>query len=393
MKILVIHNRYQHPGGEDKVFASETALLRQNGHEVVEYTEDNKRIDGMNPLAVAAGAVWSRTSQYKLLNVLRDFQPDVAHFHNTFLLISPAAYYACGKLGVPVVQTLHNYRLFCLDATFFRGERVCEDCLAKILPWPGVLHGCYHGSRAHSAVVGSMIAVHRALGTWQKKVDIYIALSEFSRKKFTEGGIPTERIVVKPNFIYSDPGMRRGCGDYVIFVGRLAPGKGIKTLLEAWRHVKGIRLKIVGNGPFTETVRKFVETHRLENIEILGQRSPEEIPGLIKGARFLVFSSEWHETFGLVMIEAFACGVPVVASRLGVATEIVEDGQTGIHFEPGNPQDLGAKVEWAWTHTKEMQEMGRKARARYEAKYTAGQNYKMLMEIYQMARERRETSR
>jgi len=387
MRALFVHNRYRQSGGEDAVFAAETAILRKHGHEVVEYLDDNHRIYGLNPLVVAANTVWSYSSRDKLRQVLREAKPDVVHFHNTFLLISPAAYYACWETALPVIQTLHNYRLLCPAATFFRDGHVCEDCLDKTPPWPGVWHACYHDSRVQTGVVASMLTLHRLLKTWQNQVHIYIALTEFVRRKFIEGGLPEKKIVVKPNFVYSDPGMREGKGEYVLFVGRLSPEKGVSTLLKAWQNLKGIPLKIVGDGPLMEEVKAFVETHGLEKIEILGQRSHEEALSLIKGSRFLIFPSEWYETFGRVIIEAFACGVPVIASRLGAMEEIVEDERTGLHFEPGNSEDLAAKVEWAWIHTKEMQEMGREARREYELKYTAQKNYEMLMEIYRRAME------
>lgn len=389
MKILIVHNHYQQYGGEDTVFAAETGLLRHYGHEVMEYKDDNHRISEIGRFSSALQTIWSRHSQRKLLSVLRDFRPDIAHFHNTFLLISPSVYYTCQDLSVPVVQTLHNYRLLCPTASFYRDGHVCEDCLGKTVPWPGVLHGCYRNSRVQTALVAAMLVFHRSLRTWQRQVDMFITLSEFTRRHFVASGIPSEKIVVKPNFVFPDPGASEGDRGYVFFAGRLSPVKGINTLLKAWVSLKGIPLRMAGDGPLMEEAKMFVKIHKLENVEILGQCANEEVIALIKDARFVVLSSENYENFPMIIAEAFACGVPIIASRLGAMAEIVENGQTGLHFEPGNPKDLAAKVEWAWTHTKEMQEMGRKARARYEAKYTAGQNYKMLMDIYQIVCERR----
>ena len=388
MRILIIHNRYQQPSGEDIVVAAETALLRQHGDELVKYLEDNKRINGMNRVAVAARTVWSRTSRRKLLGILRNTRPDVAHFHNTFLLISPSAYHACWQVGVPVVQTLHNYRLFCPTATFYRDGHVCEDCLGKSLPWPGVVHACYRKSRPQSAVVAAMLTVHRWLRTWQDRVDLYIALTKFARRKLIEGGLPAEKIVVKSNFIHPDPGVREGDGSYALFVGRLSPEKGITTLLKAWQNVKQIPLVVVGDGPLMCEVQAFVQKQKLEGVAVLGRQAREETLALMKGARFLLFPSEWYEGFPMSVAEAFSCGVPVVASRLGAMTEIVEVGQTGLHFALGDPEDLAAKIEWAWTHPKQMQAMGREARRKYEQMYTAERNYRMLVEIYQQAIER-----
>lgn len=381
MRILVVHNYYQQPGGEDTEFAAEKALLRQKGHEVVEFVRYNAEIHEIGRLRAAIGAVWSRDSQHTLQRLLRATRPEVVHFHNTFLLISPAAYYVCQEEGIPVVQTLQNYRLLCPGATFLRDGRVCEDCVGKTIPWPGVLHGCWRDSRVQTSVVATMLAFHRLLGTWQKRVDVYVALTEFARQKFIEGGLPAEKIVIKPNFIYPDPGPGDGSGNYVLLVGRISQEKGIRTLVRAWRKLKEVPLKVAGDGSLVEEV----QGANSEGLEILGWRSHDEVLALIKGARFLVLPSEWYEGFPLTIAEAFACGVPVIASRLGAMAEIVEDGHTGLHFEPGNPEDLAAKVEWAWTHPNEMRAMGREARQEYEQKYSAEQNYQQLIEIYQRA--------
>jgi len=377
MKVLFAHNYYQQPGGEDVVFAAEVALLREKGHEVIEFTEHNKRIEGIGHLRAAIGAVWSRSSKARMSQLIRHRRPDVAHFHNTFLLISPSAYYACKEAGVPVVQTLHNYRLICPGALLMRNGRVCEDCVGIAMPVPGVVHGCWRGSRSQTALVAAILSVHRWLKTWQQHVDLYIALTEFARRKFVDGGLPADNIVVKPNFICPGPGVREcGAGDYALFVGRLSLEKGLRTLLQTWQHLEGIRLKIVGDGPIMDEVRAVVEREGLEHVEVLGRRPREEVYKFMQEARFLVFPSEWYEGFPMTIAEAFACGLPVVTSRLGAMAEIVEDGRTGLLFEPGNPEDLAAKVQWAWSHPKEM------------AKYTAERNYEMLMEIYRNAMER-----
>ena len=343
----------------------------------------------MSRAALASGTTWSRPTRYHLLEMLRDARPNVAHFHNTFPLISPSAYSACREVRVPVVQTLHNYRLLCPAATFFRDGHVCEECLGKTPPWPGVMHGCYRGSRSQTAVVAAMLTTHRCLQTWKKQVDMYIALTEFSRRKFIEGGIPSDKIVFKPNFVHPDPGATESKGRYALFVGRLSREKGLLTLLRAWQYLKKIPLKIAGDGPLMGEVQGFVRKQKLSNVELLGWCTREEVLRLMKGALFLVFPSEWYEGFALTIVEAFACGVPVIASRMGAMAEIVEDDRTGLHFTPEDPEDLAAKFEWAWAHPKQMMVMGREARAQYKQKYSAERNYQRLMEIYQMAIERR----
>jgi glycosyltransferase involved in cell wall biosynthesis len=382
-KILVVHNSYQQVGGEDAVFAAEATLLRQHGHEVVEYRDNNQRINQISRLSAAAGTIWSRSSHRRMLQTLRAARPDIVHFHNTFLLISPSAYYACREFGVPVVQTLHNYRLLCPAATFFRGGQLCEACLGKTLPWPGVWHACYRKSHSQTTIVAAMIGVHRWLKTWQQQVDIYIALSEFASEKFIKGGIPREKIVIKPNFVNPDPGVGEENDYFALFVGRLSPEKGVWTLLQAWQGLKGIPLKILGDGPLLTDVQHFIQQKKLDCVEVLGQRAHGETLTLMKRARFLIFPSEWYEGFPLTLAEAFACGVPVIAARLGAMAEIVKEGHTGLLFCAGDPQDLAGKVRWAVENAKAMCRMRENARRIYEEKYTAGKNYKMLSAIYE----------
>lgn len=387
-RILVAHNSYQQAGGEDAVVEQETALLRREGHEVLEYRRSNDEINKLGvweKLTLPRRIIWACDTRQDLKKLTVRERPDVVHFHNTFFVMSPAAYWGCREIGVPVVQTLHNYRLVCPAATFFRDGHVCEDCLGRTPPWPGVAHGCYRESRSQTAVVATMLTMHRWLKTWQEQVDIYIALTEFSRSKFIQGGLPEEKIVVKPNFLHPDPGMRQAMGDYALFVGRLSAEKGVRMLLRSWDNLRSIPLKVVGDGPLLDEMASFVQTHRLEAVDLLGRLPHHEILTLMKGARFLVLPSEWYEGFPMTLTEAFACGVPVIVSRLGAMTQIVEDGRTGLQFAPSDPEDLAAKVEWAWTHPEQMEVMGREARTEYEAKYTADRNYRMLTDIYQRA--------
>ncbi len=385
MKVLVAHNRYQQAGGEDAVFAAEVDLLRRAGYQVIEYvrTNDEIALDGVvSRPRLAAATVWARDTYRALGELVRRERPDLAHFHNTFPLISPSAYYACHDAGVPVVQTLHNYRLLCPVATFLRDGTICEACLGRTLPWPGILYGCYRGNRAATAAVAAMLALHRWRNTWTERVDCYIALTEFSQQKFIQGGLPADRIVVKPNFVYPDPGLRTGEGEYTLFVGRLSPEKGVLTLLEAWQRLGDrIPLEIAGDGPGRAAMEAAAKG--LGQVQFLGRLAHERTIAAMKQARFVVLPGACYENFPVTIAEAFACGVPVIASRLGAKAEIVSDRHTGLHFTPGDAADLAAKVEWAWSHPREMEAMGRAARAEYEAKYTAERNYEMLMEIYQ----------
>jgi glycosyltransferase involved in cell wall biosynthesis len=392
MKILLVHNFYQQDGGEDEVFRREKELLSAAGHEVVEYTRHNDEISrygALQKITLAGRTIWAGDTHKEFRDLLRKESPDVAHFHNTFPLVSPSAYYACASAGVPVVQTLHNSRLICPGGALYRDAKPCDDCVGKALPFAGVRHACYQDSYARSAVTASMLVAHRALGTWETKVDQYVVFTEFYRQLFIRGGIAGDRITLKPHFVECDPGVRQQPGNYALFVGRLAPEKGIKTLLSAWQSLPDVPLKIRGEGPLADSVQEAAAAQG-SSVTFVPRPSRKDLFKLMQGARFLVWPSEgYNETFGLVAVEAFACGVPVIASNVGAMKEIVTDRVTGLHFRPADPADLEQKVRWAWTHPTEMEEMGRAARREFEVKYTKERNYTALMNIYERVREGR----
>jgi glycosyltransferase involved in cell wall biosynthesis len=389
MKVLVLHNRYAEPGGEDIAVASEEQLLVSEGHTVLPYCRDNSEIARYTiaqKASVPATTVWSKKSFAEVRSAVLSNQPDVAHFHNTFPLISPAAYSACRSVGVPVVQTLHNYRLLCPATTFLRRGKSCECCMGKMIPWPAVRYACYRESRTATGTVAAMVAIHRVLGTWTKRVDVYIALSDFARDKFIAGGLPAEKIVVKPNFVHPDPGADRDVSDYALFVGRLSQEKGLHTLLEAWKQVGNrLPLLIVGDGPLRPELEALVRQRGLVGVRFLGHLDRPAVFAAMKRARFLVVPSQCYENFPLTVVEAYACGTPTIVAGLGALKEIVADQRTGIHFVPGNVEDLACKMEWAWTHPREREEIGQAGHAEFAAKYTAQRNYRMLMDIYQRA--------
>ena len=388
MKIVVVHNTYQQPGGEDAVFRSERDLLLRAGHEVVEYQRSNDdvpRYVSIRRLALATRTIWARDTRRDFRALLERERPDVVHVHNTFVMISPSIYWACRDAGVPVVQTLHNYRLLCSGALFLREGKVCEECLEHGV-WKGAQYGCYRGSRSATAVVAAMLATHRALGTWSRVIDCFVTFTEFGKTKFIAGGIPGQKIFVKPNFVHPDPGEGHGERSYALFVGRLSEEKGLSTLLAAWSLLQTyIPLHIVGDGPLRKKVEQFIRDKALSNVYLRGTLTRQQTMAAMQGARYLLFPSECYEGLPMTVIEAFACGTPVIASRMGAMSEIVSDLGTGLHFTPGNAQDLACKVEWAWTHPQEMFQMGVQARREYEEKYTSDRNYRMLMEIYQRA--------
>ena len=374
MRVVLIHNAYQHCGGEDSVVRAEIALLRSHGHEVATYFRSNDDVANISSVAVAAQTLWSTRTTHELSALTRTFNPDLIHVHNTLPLISPSIYWTAARAGVPVVQTLHNFRLMCLGALYLREGKVCEDCVGH-LPWRGVVRKCYRGSGAASAVLAGMLTLHRGLGTYQNKVSRYIALNDFCRNKFIEGGLPADRIAVKPNFVdapVTEDVTRRG----LLFVGRLSVEKGVGTLASAVLLLLDAQLRVAGDGPQSSLL------DGVKGVTRLGALSGGAVMHEMNGAIALVISSIWYENFPRTIVEAFAAGLPVIASRIGALAELVSEGETGLLFEPGSAQDLADKMAWALAHPAQMGEMGRKARAKYEAEFTSERNYAQLMVIY-----------
>ena len=387
MKILIVHNYYMQRGGEDAVVEAEKKLLTAKGHQVIEFSRTNQPVRGLALMGAALSAIWSRSSARAVKNIIEKFHPDIVHVHNTFALISPSVYHVCKRARVPVVQTLHNYRLLCPAATLFRNGRTCEDCLGHTPPWYGIIHGCWQGKRHGTAVIVIMLTIHRWLKTWYKYIDCYIALTPFSKQKFVRGGLQADSIVIKPNLIdergiLSPVSSEKTGGKYALFVGRLSPEKGLDILLDAWQKVPGVRLKLAGDGPLAASVAVKIKALKLDQVIQLGKQNRDETNALIRSAQFLIIPSLCYENFPLVILEACQYGVAVIASRLGVMEDIVKEGQTGLLFPPGDSDALAESVRWAWDHPGKMLAMGNAARREYEQKYAAERNYKILMEIY-----------
>ncbi len=392
-RVLAIHEHYQQSGGEDAVFAAEVRLLRDRGHTVETMVVDNATIPtrgtAAQRISLAADTIWSRRSARDVSAHIRAVRPDVVHVHNTLPLLSPAIFWACHDQGVATVLSLHNYRLICPAATLYRDGRPCHDCVGRTVALPAVVHGCYR-SRAESGVVTAMLATHALLGTWTRKVDRLVALSEFARGQFVGGGMPPARVVVKPNFLDPDPGVGSG-GDDFLFAGRQVPEKGVRVLIDAWRMAPtGVRCRIVGTGPLEAEVRTAVG--RVAGLSADGQLARSDLMDVLGASRALIVPSTWYEGFPVVILEAFARAVPVIASRLGSLAEMVEDGVTGLLVAPNDPAALAAAVRWAAEHPAEMSRMGAAARTRFLADYTADRNYPALRRIYQDAIARRARS-
>lgn len=378
MNILFAHNAYQQAGGEDTVVASEVTLLRSRGHRVALYQRHNDELHTLPAAAAARSTLWSAQTMRDLDVLCRDFQPGLIHVHNTFPLISPSIYWLASQRGIPIVQTLHNFRLLCPQGTFLRSGVVCEDCIGK-QPWRAVVHKCYRNSRAQSLVLAGMLSAHRLAGTWRNRVTRYIALTDFSRDRFVATGLSAEQVRVKPNFVDASlmPDWRTRDGG--IYVGRLSEEKGVGTLLAAIARGRTPSPIVIGAGPFGAQVAQQLGD------SYLGCRSRDEIMQKMHGASFLLVPSLCLEQLPTTILEAFACGLPVIASRLGALPGIVEDHVTGLLFNPGDAADLAEKMAWAAGHGAEMAQMGRAAHAEYLRKYSPSINYQIMQDIYQDA--------
>ncbi len=392
--VLVIHNRYLECGGEDSVVNAEIALLRSKGHRVLQYARQNREIAQFNNRRKALlpfTATWDFESYDELRSLIRQERPAIAHCHNLFPLLSPAVYYACAAEGIPVVQTLHNYRLVCPGGNFFRNRERCDACHGSLSK--AALRGCYHDSRLQTGMVALMLGTHRSLGTWHRKVAAYIAPSEYCRAMLSQHGLPANKITVKPHFARAIFPQKNGLGDYAVFVGRLSEEKGILQLLDVWRDLARIPLLVIGSGPLEQKARQFAQDSQLADITFAGQLAHDETLRRIRNARFLVAPSRCHETFGMAVLEAMACGVPALVPRTGALHELVSDGRTGFHVNVDDHEQFSAAIRRAWSHPLETREMGRAARYRCMEHYSADSNYNKLTAIYHAALDARERVR
>jgi glycosyltransferase involved in cell wall biosynthesis len=378
MKILVAHNRYRYRGGEDTVVDAEVDLLRRHGHEVLVYLRDNEELTRMKNHSAALQTLWSHKAVADVTTLSEKFRPELIHSHNTFPLISPSLYSVAKQLNIPVIQTLHNFRLICPQATLLRNGVQCEDCVGN-LPWRAIVHRCYRNSLSQSAVSSSMIMLHRLLRTWHTKVTRYIVLNQLCRDKFIAGGLPFDLLRIKPNFVDSanEPEWVHRSGG--IFIGRLSEEKGLKVLAEALSQLPDSQIDVFGKGD----LQTYVEATRGFNYK--GFRDPIELQACLRKAAYLVVPSTGVESFGLVAIEAFAAGTPVIASAHGGLREIVVHGKTGLLVEPTNSDALARAIAFAEDHHDEMKIMGRAARQAYLSRYTPDINYRLLMSIYREA--------
>jgi len=379
MKILQVHNYYQLSGGEDTVVAHEKALLEENGHEVITFYKHNDEINDYSffkKIGLLYSTTWSQDTYNEMMEVIRTNRPNVCHVHNFLPLISPSIYKACKDSNVPVVQTLHNYRLICTNGLFLREGKVCEECLGKSA-YHSVPKKCYRNSYAQTYTVARMIEKNKADRTWTKLVDAYFCFTEFAKSKFIASGLPDEKLIVKPNFVAapSTEVTENNSSPYLIYVGRLEENKGIHLFMEI-SHQLDLPLKIVGEGPMEEQLRG------LPNIELLGKRPHEEVLQLIQHAKALLFPSLCYEGMPMTILEAFAHKTPVIASNLGAMQTIISHQKNGLLFEANSTEELLSFIQLLLENEEISQEIAETAFADFEHNYSRERNYEMLIECY-----------
>ena len=376
-RIVVVHNFYQQTGGEDSVVANELALLRANGHEAHLYSVSNDEISNVADKArVFFNIDYSHRSRRHFALELARLKPDVVHVHNFFPLLTASIYDACIDLGVPVVQTLHNFRIMCAGVYLMRDGLPCDKCVNGS-PYQSVVHRCYRGSFAGSFAVARMIDVSRRRGTWREKVDRFIALTPSAKDLFVRAGVPAGKIVVKPNFA-PDPGVpgeqtRHGA----LYVGRLSEEKGVREMIAAWRHI-GTPLRVAGDGP----LREELEATAPANVTFLARLVPDRVRDEMLRAQMLIVFSKWFEGFPVVLAEAMAAGLPAIVSDIGSQKDIVKHGVTGLHARTGDASALAATVNSALQNPASLVRMGQAARAEYQMHYSPQANYRELKSIY-----------
>jgi glycosyltransferase involved in cell wall biosynthesis len=387
MRILVGHNYYQDYGGEDAVFESEARLLRDFNHEVETYSRHNRemeRLSAIRNIRLLWDLTFSKKSYEDVRKIIRAFKPEVAHFHNIFYLLTPSVYQACHDEGVPVVQSLHNYRLFSLGGTLYPDRPVDETRPLESLR-KGVARREFKNSLVLSWLLARMLARGWRDGTWQREIDAYIVATRFGRDKMTRAGLPAGKISVKPNFVYPDPGAERDTKDYWLYMGRLSSEKGVDWLVEAWKGLPEVPLHVAGDGPLKNQLQDAVRKHDLRQVKILGFLSPEDMKRQVRGAACLIVPSRCYENFPCTVAEAYGHGLGVMAPRLGCFNDIIIDGKTGFLYDSKNLPEFVAKVRGMAARPEVLRNIGKGARQEFERQYTAEQNHQSLIRIYHQA--------
>ena len=382
MRIIVIHNRYRYQGGEDAVFQAEVRLLSERGHEVHELIFSNKNIpDSFDKYLQGIRGLYNVSSALTLQKLIKEYKPDLIHVHNFFPLASPSVFYTAKKFNIPVVVTLHNFRLVCPSGTLYHNGSIYEENVGKIIPWRGILKGVYRNSKIETLGLAGITTLHNLIGTWRNKVDRFIVLTEFAQRKFADSALRVNphQFVVKPNFV-EDFGVGVDAREkFFVLVGRLSVEKGIHVVLKALA-IERFKLVVIGDGPLKDDVVSVANTN--PHVIYLGFKEKDVIVHYLKRCTALLLPSVCYEGFPISLLESFATGTPAIVSRLGPLAEIVQDNENGLHFDPGNAEDLVNKVLLISKDTMLARRLGENARRTYLNNFTPEKNYQKLMDIY-----------
>ncbi len=379
--ILIVHNHYQLAGGEDTVVSNEKRMLEEHGHKVVLYTRSNSEIKNMNifqKLLLPFIMIYNPRTSKDIKKIIKEENIDIVHVHNTLSLISPSVYYAAVKIHKPVVQTIHNFRLLCPGATFYRDDHICEDCVTKGLRC-SLKHKCYRNSFIQTLVCVMNTKIHRATGIYSKIN--YICLTEFNKNKLLQlKQIKPEQVFVKPNFVNDKKiDLNESRDNQFVFVGRLDKLKGIDFLFEAWKKLgkNAAKLIVCGTGPMNDWCENFIETNQL-NIEMKGFVKNEDALKLIASSTALILPTQWYEGFPMTIVEAFSVGTPVICSNIGNVASLVTEGITGVKFKYDDVNSLCnaiTKVQKETISSSQIKEI-------YKQRYEEHTNYAILIGIY-----------
>lgn len=381
--VLMAHNYYQVPGGEDTVFHNEVNMLEKNGHKVTKYTRHNDEIKGgvLSKLKLGIDTIFSLKTYKEVKKLIEEKDIDVIHVHNTLPLISPSIYYAARAKKIPVVQTIHNFRLLCPGATFTRNSEICEDCISKGLG-QSLKHRCYRNSLSQTFIMYLMLKIHRVIGTYNKVN--YITLTEFNKNKLLNLVKDESKVYVKPNFVEKRDLVERTLEDYFVYIGRLDDIKGINFLVESWKDIdENIDLYIIGTGPEEEKLKVFIKENNIKNIKLLGFMQRDKAFKIIHKSRAILVPSKCYEGFPMTIAESFSLGVPVIGSRLGNIESIIDDGSNGLLFEKGNTQSIKTVIESVFYNKDLNISLGNNAYNAFKYNYTDEKNYEELQSIYE----------
>lgn len=380
--VLMAHNYYQVPGGEDTVFHNEVKMLEKNGHKVTKYTRHNDEIKVglINKLKLGMDTIFSFKTYKEVKKLIDENDIDVVHVHNTLPLISPSIYYAAMAKKVPVVQTIHNFRLLCPGATFTKNGKICEDCINKGLR-QSLKNKCYRNSFFQTFIIYTMLSIHRFIGTYNKVN--YITLTKFNKNKMCNLVKNEKKIYIKPNFVQLREFSQRNLDNYFVYIGRLDEIKGINFLVESWKYIdKSCILYIIGGGPEEKRIKTYIRENKLDNIKMLGFMERESAFEIMAKSRAVIVPSKWYEGFPMTIAESFSLGIPVIGSKLGNIEAIIEDGYSGLLFESSNSNSLKGVVEKLFHNRKSNEELGNNAYKSFNQLYSDEENYNILIEIY-----------